>query len=106
MPGISRLYERMLISKELCSIELLSFELIRSWTLSIASSLSKICPVYLSRHNVSEIGLYLRLQIKPTHLGPIDRASPYIRTPVSLPRWDLNAAHNISSARAKKDFKL
>jgi hypothetical protein len=31
-------------------------------------------PVYISKHNVSENGFYLRLQVKPTQLGPIDRA--------------------------------
>jgi hypothetical protein len=35
-------------------------------------------PVYFSKHNVSETEFCLRLQIKPTQLGPIDRASPYI----------------------------
>jgi hypothetical protein len=37
-------------------------------------------PVYFSKHNVSETGFCLRLQVKPTELGPIDRASPYLRT--------------------------
>jgi hypothetical protein len=32
--------------------------------------------VYLKTHNVSETGFCLRLQVKPTQLGPIDRASP------------------------------
>jgi hypothetical protein len=45
------------------------------WTLSIVSSLSKM----LRKYNVSEIGFYLRPQVKPTQLGPIDRASPYLR---------------------------
>jgi hypothetical protein len=31
----------------------------------------------LTKHNVSEIGFYLRLQVKPTQFCPIDRASPY-----------------------------
>jgi hypothetical protein len=44
-----------------------------SWTLSIALSLSKM----LTKYNVSEIGFYLRPQVKPTQLGPIDRANPY-----------------------------
>jgi hypothetical protein len=39
------------------------------------------------QNNVSETGFYLRLQIKPTHLGPIDRSSPHLRTPVPAPRW-------------------
>jgi hypothetical protein len=31
-------------------------------------------------HRVSETGFCLRLQVKPTQLGPIDGASPYLRT--------------------------
>jgi hypothetical protein len=42
-----------------------------SWTLSIVLSLSKM----LTKYNVSEIGFYLRPQLKPTQLGPIDRTS-------------------------------
>jgi hypothetical protein len=34
------------------------------------------CPVYISKHNVSETGFYLRPQVKPTQLGPIDITSP------------------------------
>jgi hypothetical protein len=39
----------------------------------------------ISKHNVSETGVCLRLQVKPTQLGPIDRASPYFlrQNPVS-----------------------
>jgi hypothetical protein len=37
-------------------------------------------PVYISKHNVLDTGLYLRPQVKPTLLGPIDRASPHLRT--------------------------
>jgi hypothetical protein len=38
-------------------------------------SLSKTRPVYFSERNVSEIGFCLLLRVKPTQLGPIDRAS-------------------------------
>jgi hypothetical protein len=38
----------------------------------------KLCPVYLSKHNVSKIVFFLRLQVRPTQLCPIDRASPYL----------------------------
>jgi hypothetical protein len=31
----------------------------------------------MPKRNVSETGFCLRLQVKPTQLGPIDRASPY-----------------------------
>jgi hypothetical protein len=34
--------------------------------------------VYFS-NNVSETGFCLRLQVKPTQLGPIDRAIPHLR---------------------------
>jgi hypothetical protein len=37
-------------------------------------------PVFVLKHNVSETGFCLRLQVKPAQLGPIDRASPYLRT--------------------------
>jgi hypothetical protein len=50
-------------------LQLLSF-----WTLSIVLFLVKV-------HNVSKTGFCLRLQVQPTQLGPIDRASPYLRTP-------------------------
>jgi hypothetical protein len=43
--------------------------------------------VYFSNHNVSETGFRLHLQVKPTQLGPIDRASPYLWTPVPASRW-------------------
>jgi hypothetical protein len=33
-------------------------------------------PVYFSEYNVSETGFCLRLQVKPTQLGPIDRVVP------------------------------
>jgi hypothetical protein len=40
--------------------------------------------VHLKKHNVSDTGFCLRPQVKPTQLGPIDRASPYLRTESSL----------------------
>jgi hypothetical protein len=39
---------------------------------------------FLKNHNVSETGFCLRLQVKPTQLDPIDRASPYLRTSMSV----------------------
>jgi hypothetical protein len=39
-------------------------------------------PAYISKHNVSETGFCLRFQVKPTQLGPIDRASPYLWTEI------------------------
>jgi hypothetical protein len=42
-------------------------------------------PVYITNHNGSETGFCLRLQVKPTQSGPIDRASPYLRTPIPTP---------------------
>jgi hypothetical protein len=35
----------------------------------------------------SETEFCLRLQVKPTQLGPIDRSIPYLRTPVPARRW-------------------
>jgi hypothetical protein len=56
------------------------------WTLSIVQSLSKnIVLLILQNTNVSETGFCLRLQVKPTQFHPIDRVSPYLRTP--KPRW-------------------
>jgi hypothetical protein len=39
--------------------------------------------VYVLEHNVSETGFRLRPQVKPTLLGPIGRASPYLRITMS-----------------------
>jgi hypothetical protein len=50
-----------------------------------SSCLSLKCLFSVSKH-VSETGFCFRIQVKPTQLGPIDRASPYLRTPVSPPR--------------------
>jgi hypothetical protein len=36
--------------------------------------------VYITKHNISETGFCLHLQVKPTQLGQISRASPYLRT--------------------------
>jgi hypothetical protein len=55
-------------------------QILRSWTLSIVLSESESRAVSLSKHNVSEIGFSLRLQVRPTQLGSIDRASPHLRT--------------------------
>jgi hypothetical protein len=35
------------------------------------------CPFYISKHSISETGFCLHLQVKPTQLGLIGRASPY-----------------------------
>jgi hypothetical protein len=45
-----------------------------------SSSLDLTTPssVFL-KHNISETGFCFRLEVKPTQLGPIDRASPYLR---------------------------
>jgi hypothetical protein len=54
-------------------------EILCCWALSIALTLSKNT-VCFSKHNVSETGFFLRLQVKPTQLDPIDRGNPYLRT--------------------------
>jgi hypothetical protein len=43
------------------------------WTLSIV--------LYFIKHDVSETGFCLRLQVDPTQMGPIERASLRLRTP-------------------------
>jgi hypothetical protein len=40
--------------------------------------------VYFSKHDVSETGFCFRLQVKPTQLVPIDRASPYFMVETSI----------------------
>jgi hypothetical protein len=49
------------------------------WILSIVSFHLKHRPIYISKNNVSETGFCLRLQAKYTQMGPIDKASPYLR---------------------------
>jgi hypothetical protein len=68
-------------------------------TLSIVMPLSrKHCPVYFSKYNISETGFCLRLQVKPTHLYPIDRATPCLRTHIPAPRWGIPAKHGIGNS--------
>jgi hypothetical protein len=41
-------------------------------------------PVFYLKHNISETGCWvLHLQVEPTQLGPIARASLYVRTPAT-----------------------
>jgi hypothetical protein len=63
-----------------CDNDDMKVQILCFWTISIVLSLSKSRPVYFSKHNVSETGFCLRLQVRPIQLGPIDRASPYLRT--------------------------
>jgi hypothetical protein len=42
-------------------------------------------PVFIYKHNVSETGSCLRLQVKPTQFDPIDRDSPYLLTYLPTP---------------------
>jgi hypothetical protein len=37
-------------------------------------------PVFYLKHNVWETGFYLRLQVEPTQLGPVDLASLCLQT--------------------------
>jgi hypothetical protein len=62
-------------------------QILRFWTLSIVLLLSRTPSCLFYKHNVSGTGLYLRFQVRPTQLGPVDRASPYLRTSVPIPRW-------------------
>jgi hypothetical protein len=50
---------------------------------------SRLClkyPVYISKHNFSETGFYLRLQVKPTQLGPIDRVNSHLESDTDVQR--------------------
>jgi hypothetical protein len=38
-------------------------------------------PPVLIENNVSKVGFCLRRQVKPAQLGPINRDTPYLRTP-------------------------
>jgi hypothetical protein len=53
------------------------------------------------KHNVLETGLCLCLQVKPSQLGPIDRASPYVWTPAPTQDRLYNQAQHKPSARVK-----
>jgi hypothetical protein len=46
--------------------------------------------------HISEARFHLHLQVKPTQLGPIDRASPYLQIPVSASRCGIQAKHSIN----------
>jgi hypothetical protein len=60
--------------------------------------LSKNAVLFIFQNNMIET---LRLQVKPIQLSPIDRATPYFRTPVLAPRWGLvQANHNINHLAA------
>jgi hypothetical protein len=48
----------------------------------------------LTKYNVSEIGFYLRPQVKPTQLGPIDRASPSVQ--------EYNICTNLPSSQTRR----
>jgi hypothetical protein len=79
------------------------------WFYSVPSTIGKhimfldiIRPVYISKHNVSETGFFLRLQVEPTHLRPIDRASPYLQTSVPAPRYGTQAKHRTNYLRELK----
>jgi hypothetical protein len=63
-------------------------------------------PCFYLKYNISEIGFCLRLQVEPTHLGPIDRASPYLWTPApTQDRIYINQAQHKPSARVTINIK-
>jgi hypothetical protein len=43
------------------------------------------CPVLSQKHDVSETAFYLRLQVEPTHMGPLERDSLCLWTPRKNP---------------------
>jgi hypothetical protein len=63
------------------------------WYYPLSCLCLKHCHVYFSKHNVLVTGFCPHLQVKPTQLGPIDRASPYLWTScidwAKLNRFDL-----------------
>jgi hypothetical protein len=69
-------------------------------------SLSKSTVLFIFQNNVSETGFGLRLQVKPIQLGPIGRASPYLRITVSAPRWNMQAKHRTNHLRELRKFKI
>jgi hypothetical protein len=63
---------------------------------------------YLKKHNISEMGLCLHLQVKPTQLGPIDSANPYLWTKLleliylwSVYRRHLSKTQNVLACTSK-----
>jgi hypothetical protein len=75
------------------------------WTLPIDLSLSKNTVLFIfSKHNVSETGFCLRLQVEPTRLGPVNRASPYLRTPMPAPRRSIQAKHSTNHLRELRQY--
>jgi hypothetical protein len=56
-------------------------------------------PFYFSKRNVSETRFCLSFQLKPTQLGPIDRAGHYLRTPVAATRSGIRAKHSTNHLR-------
>jgi hypothetical protein len=60
------------------------------------------------KNNFSETGFCLRPQVKPTQLDPIDRASPYLQTPMSVTQEDNiqkhNTCNNIPSSQTFRSY--
>jgi hypothetical protein len=57
----------------------------------------------MSTKYVSEIGFYLRPQVKPTQLGPIDRASPYLWTMDNVQEY--NICTNLPSSQTLRSYQ-
>jgi hypothetical protein len=66
----------------------------------------KCRPVYIPKYNVSETEFYLRPQVKSTQLGPVDRASPYLRTLCHFQDGVYKPKQHNSSDGSKRAFKL
>jgi hypothetical protein len=47
----------------------------------LSSPIQLLIAVLTESYKISETGFCLRHQVKPNQLGPIDRASPYLRPP-------------------------
>jgi hypothetical protein len=85
------------VGKRTCAFEMREFQYCIFWRILyyVVGHYPSSC-LYLkkpsclfSKHNISETGFYLRLQVKPTQLGPIDRANPYLRRETESSLWNV-----------------
>jgi hypothetical protein len=85
-------------NREITQLTYLLLHILCCWTYS--------SPCFYLKHNVSETRFCLRLQVEPTQLGPIDRASPYLRTPVPAPKWDIQAKNSTNHPRELRKYYI
>jgi hypothetical protein len=66
------------------------------WTLSIVL-------FFYSKRNVSQTGFCLHLQVETSQLGPINTASPYLRTPAPTQDRTINQPQHNSILQQKAE---